>query len=186
MTVTTLGWPTHILTGALSQRELVDETVSHILQEYNLEQPPGDINSENIFDDPKLKPFKEQIVEPAFDEWLKNVGKSIYDYPNRSMRAWITGTGYDYTIMTHNHSGAHLSAVFYLFNDSPGRGGELVLFDPRANANRAYKSDWNDYFGPMKIRTPSYTFAVFPSFVYHQTTPFKGKLRLAIPVDLFI
>lgn len=181
-----IGWPTHILAGEITQQHIVDESVSHILQEYNLERPPGDINSENIFEDPALQMFKEQIVEPSFDKWLQNIGKSIYDYPNRSMRAWITGTGYDYNIMTHNHSGAHLSAVFYLFNDSPDAGGELVMFDPRANANRAYKADWTEYFSPIKLKTPSYTFAVFPSFVYHQTTPFKGKLRLAIPVDLFI
>lgn len=186
MNVLTLGWPTQIVTGMLTDKQLVDDTVSHILQEYNLEKPPGDINNDNIFKDPALKDFKEQLVEPAFDSWLQSIDKSIYDYPDRSMRAWITGTGFDYNIMTHNHSGAHLSAVFYLFNDAPDAGGELVMFDPRSNANRAYKADWADYFAPKRIKTPSYTYAVFPSFVYHQTTPFKGNLRLAIPVDLFL
>jgi hypothetical protein len=61
------------------------------------------------------------------------------------------------------------------------------LFDPKANANRGYKMNvWGEMFEPVRLKTPSYTFAVFPSFVYHQVTQYAGNMRIAIPVDLFI
>jgi hypothetical protein len=77
--------------------------------------------------------------------------------------------------------------VFYLLNEEADAGGDIIFLDPRSNANRSYKiNDWGKWFEPIRLKTPSYTFAVFPSFVYHQVTPYSGKLRIAIPVDLFV
>lgn len=179
-------WPTNLLTDIISDKNLVDQTVKYILENYDLNKAPGEINRENIFFDENFYEFKKQIVEPAFEVWLNSIGKSLSEYNSYSVRGWITGSKTDYSMLTHNHSGSHLSAVFYLFNDAPEAGGELVLFDPRANANRSYLPDWQDQFQPTTIKAMSYSYAVFPSFVYHQTTPFKGKMRIAIPVDLFL
>lgn len=184
----TEGWPSKILSGSIRQKDLVDQVVNHLLTNYDLERPPGDINDQNIFKDPFFEKFKKEVVIPAFDHWLRDSMNTSISSMNKdySMRAWITGVYNGYNIITHNHSGAHLSAVFYLFNDAPQSGGEIIFFDPRANANRGYKSEWNSYFSPFTMKVPSYTFAVFPSFIYHQTTPFGGNMRLAMPVDLFI
>jgi hypothetical protein len=90
-------------------------------------------------------------------------------------------------MINHNHSGAQLSAVFYLLNDNINAGGEIVFHDPRTNANRGYNSDvWGCLFEPMRLKPESNTFFVFPSFLYHQVTEFTGKLRIAIPVDLYV
>lgn len=184
----TEGWPSRILTGEIEDRQLVDQLVAHILTNYNLSSSSANVNTENLFSDPFFDEFKNKIVIPAFDYWLKNcLGISYNDVQTEIfMRAWITGAHNGYSIMSHNHSGAHLSAVFYLLNDAPEAGGEIVFFDPRGNANRGYKPHWNHFFAPERMTAPAYTFAVFPSFIYHQTTPFNGNIRLAVPVDLFI
>ena len=89
-------------------------------------------------------------------------------------------------MINHNHKGAHLSAVFYLFNSDPNKGGEIVFHDPRGNANRGYTGDyWKDFFSPLKLKVFSYKFVVFPSFLYHQITTYTGNLRVGIAVDLF-
>ena len=182
------GWPTNILSGEISNKELTDRVVEHLLINYDLEHPPGDINQQNLFKDSFFDEFKHEVIIPAFNIWLGQcLNSSVEELnPNYSMRAWITGVYNGYNIITHNHSGAHLSAVFYLLNDSPEAGGEIIFFDPRGNANRGYKAAWTNYFAPVTMQVPSYTFAVFPSFLYHQTTPFGGKMRLAMPVDLFL
>lgn len=184
----TSGWASPILTGSITERDTADSTITHVLTNYNLESPPGEINEHNVFDDSQFDEFLKKIVEPAFDEYLNKVmGKSLYDFPERSYRGWVTGTSPGYSMLTHNHSGSQLSAVFYLLNEESDSGGDIVFFDPRANANRSYKvNDWGKWFEPVRLKTPSYTYSVFPSFVYHQVTPYTGKLRIAIPVDLFV
>jgi hypothetical protein len=102
------------------------------------------------------------------------------------MTAWITGSHSGYAIKAHNHSCSQLTGVFYLLNDSPEDTGQLTVFDPRANANRAYNDDWSEYFKPIDIKAYSYTYVVLPSFLYHQVASFSGNMRMAIPVDLFV
>jgi hypothetical protein len=181
-------WASPILTSEIIDKATADATITHILSSYNLESPPGEINDHNIFDDDRFDAFLKNIVEPAFDEYLtQTLGKRLYDFEERSYRGWITGTTPGYNMLTHNHSGSQLSAVFYLLNEEADAGGDIVFLDPRSNANRSYKiNDWGKWFEPIRLKTPSYTFAVFPSFVYHQVTPYTGKLRIAIPVDLFV
>jgi hypothetical protein len=184
----THAWANPILTGNIERIDIVDELVTHILSNYDLEFPPGEINNHNVLTDGKFKPFLEQIVDPVFDEYLQKViGKCLTDFPNRDYRGWITGAKTGYNMLTHNHNGSQIAGVFYLYNEQVDNGGELVLFDPRSNANRSYKmNDWGDMFNPIRIKAEPNTFIVFPSFVYHQTTPYNGNLRIAVPVDLFI
>ncbi len=184
----TSGWPSQILVGEVSNTSLVDNVANYILSKYDLTQPSSEINRQDLFKDPFFNEFKQEVVVPAFNMWLQQcLGKTINEIDTETfMRAWITGAHNGYNIMSHNHSGAHLSAVFYLFNDSPETGGNIVFFDPRSNANRGYKPHWSHLFEPVTLKTTTYTFAVFPSFIYHPTTPFKGNIRLAMPVDLFI
>jgi hypothetical protein len=184
----TKGWPSPILIDTMENKNLVDETANYILKTYDLNLPPSENNKENIFDDKNLKEFKQEIVEPAFDSWFKQVrNQSIYDYRQRSYTSWITNFNNGYSMVTHNHNGSQLSAVFYLLNEESDFGGEIVFFDPRSNANRAYNNKmWKDFFEPLVLKVPSYTFAVFPSFIYHQVTNFRGKIRLAVPVDLYV
>lgn len=184
----TAGWPSPVLTGTIDEKQIVDDVVGHILTNYNLELPSGEINSRNILDDDFFEEFMEKIVEPVFDDYLTKVlGRRLSEFPEREYRAWIAGAYNGYNMLTHNHNGSQLAAVFYLLNEQPDHGGEIILFDPKFNANRSYKmKDWGKLFEPLRIKTPSYTYAVFPSFVYHQVTQYTGNMRIAIPVDLFL
>jgi hypothetical protein len=86
----------------------------------------------------------------------------------------------------HNHAGSPISSVFYLMNEEQQAGGELVLMDPRHNANRGYQEQFKPMFENQYYAPKSGEFTMFPGFVYHHTLPFKGKIRLAMPVDLFL
>jgi hypothetical protein len=185
--IITPGWPSQILVDTISNKEIADTLATHIFQTYDLNTPPGDFGKFNILDDPAFDQFTDRVVKPAFDLWLRKcLDKPLEQFTEYSMKAWITGVNNGYSMLNHNHSGAHLSSVFYLLNDNDNAGGEIIFFDPRHNANRSYKSEWSSYFEPYRLKTPSYTYAVFPSFVYHQVTEFKGSMRLAIPVDLYL
>ena len=85
----------------------------------------------------------------------------------------------------HNHSGSHLSAVFYLLCEEKN-GGNIVLHDPRTNANRGYIDEFQSMFEKIKFTPSSGDVLIFPSFLYHNVETFNGKMRLAMPVDLTI
>jgi hypothetical protein len=86
----------------------------------------------------------------------------------------------------HNHSGSYLSAVFYLLCEENDKGGEIVLQDPRFNANRGYKEEYNNWFNNEIMTPKTGQFIIFPSFLYHTVKTFYGKIRLAMPVDLIL
>lgn len=184
----TTGWPSPILIGEMEDKVVADNTAQYILENYDYRNSPSEVEKKNILEDKNLSEFKTKIVDPCFDQWLKQVrNKSLDDFQKRSYTSWITGSNEGYSMLAHNHNGAQLSAVFYLINTDVDKGGEIVFYDPRGNANRSYKNaDWGDFFEPLRVKVPSYTFAIFPSFIFHQVTTFRGHLRLAIPVDLYV
>jgi hypothetical protein len=94
--------------------------------------------------------------------------------------------GSSYTMPLHNHSGAQVSAVFYLLCEEKNAGGELLISDPRFNANRGYPNKMKDSFNLEIYKPKSGEVVVMPGFLHHQVATFNGKLRLAMPVDLYI
>ena len=182
-------WPTNVLTGEIENKNLVDSISQHILQNYNLENMGiSDLSNRNIFEEDNFfDDFKKEIVIPCFEKWLKNVlNISLKDFKTNSMKAWFSGSQIGYNMVNHNHSNACLSAVFYFLIEG-NKNGDVFFFDPRTNANRGYENAvWSDLFKPFVLTPKSYSFVVFPSFLYHQVTPFNGNIRLAIPVDLYL
>lgn len=182
-------WPTNVLTGDIKNIKLIDNLSQHILQNYDLNNlKVSDLSDRNIFlEDDYFNDFKENIVQPCFDDWLKEILKvSLYDFKTFFLKAWFAGSQVGYNMVNHNHSNASLSAVFYLIIEG-NKNGDVYFFDPRTNANRGYKDDlWNNLFYPFVLKPKSYSFVIFPSFLYHQVTPFNGNIRLAIPVDLYL
>jgi uncharacterized protein YvpB len=182
-------WPTNILIGNIKNVDLVDSISQHILQNYNLENMEiSDLSDRNIFkEDSYFDDFKKNVVEPCFDDWIKQILKSsLYDFKNFHLKAWFSGSQIGYNMVNHNHANASLSAVFYLIIEG-NKNGDVFFFDPRTNANRGYKEEpWDKLFQPFIFEPKSYSFVVFPSFLYHQVTPFNGNIRLAIPVDLYL
>lgn len=182
-------WPTKIYKG-LMEGEVFEKALNHILMNEDLENPKGEFQSYDILNDgpQEMQEFRDKIVYPAFEEYVQSLGLDVdlNGYEDSRLRSWITGTKYGYMIPAHNHSGAHFSAIFYLVCTEQDKGGELVLIDPRANANRGFKNEFKPLFANELFSPKSGEFLIFPSFVYHHTNVFFGNTRLAMPVDLFL
>jgi hypothetical protein len=180
-------WHTPIYLGKIENNELLTEVCQEILSCYNFEAPPSDISNSDILetDSAILKRFKNEVVMPAFSNYLKNEFNLNLDNHKCWTRSWLAGPKSGYQINVHNHSGSPFVAVFYLLCDDHS-GGSLTMMDPRGNANRGYETPIKETFA-NKIYSPvSGEFVIMPGYVYHTTDTFLGHMRLAMPVDLFI
>jgi hypothetical protein len=182
-------WPTKVLYDSVGNRELLNNVVQEIISTYDLSAPPSDFNNNGLFEDCGifLNQFKEEIVIPAFEKYLREAhDSSLSEYKRYNLKSWITGSGHGYNMLYHNHSGAAFSAVFYLLAEDAQKGGDIVFSDPRHNANRGYDSKLKTEFENV-FHTPSTgDIVIFPSFLYHYVNPYYSNLRIAMPVDLFL
>ncbi len=173
-------WPTPVLK---TKFETPSGVIEHLLTEYgDANKKSANVSGDNLFDDLELVEFRQNIVVPVFKQYCNpyfDLDKKDYD-----LRAWLTGYGTGYAMPKHNHSGSHLSAVFYLLVDK--KGGELILHDPRTNANRGYKDEFNNMFEMERFNPETNDVIMFPSFLYHNVETYTGSLRLAMPVDLIL
>jgi|TARA_B110000977_G_scaffold30323_1_gene39799 hypothetical protein len=177
-------WPTHVGKGKFDTTGLVE----HVFTSYDMHNPPSDIANANILDDGSeaMTNFRG-IIYDKFNDYLTSViGKRIEDFSNYEMKGWITGHGKDYQMTIHNHSGAHLSAVFYVLAEDQENGGDIVFSDPRTNANRGYDDWFNPLFDRKSVTPKSGDFMIFPSFTYHHVNPYYSSLRICVPVDLYL
>tara|TARA_B110000977_G_scaffold29766_2_gene38788 strand:- start:1331 stop:1897 length:567 start_codon:yes stop_codon:yes gene_type:complete len=177
-------WPTMFGSGKFE----VDGLVEHIFTNYDLHDLDAEVDGCNIFDDDSdvMHAFKE-LVYDHFNSYLKEtINKEISDWNNHEMKGWITGHGKDYSMTIHNHSGAHLSAVFYVMAEDQNSGGDIVFSDPRSNANRGYDSEFEPMFERFKHTPQTGDYLIFPSFTYHHVNPYYSSLRIAIPIDLYL
>jgi hypothetical protein len=181
-------WPTTVLLEQIEDTELLFQVTQELMQTINFHTPPNDFQQYDILKDAGgvVETFKQKVVVPTFNRYLENTIGTGLDSYQYGFKSWITGTGQGYYIPVHNHSGAHLSAVFYLFCEENDSGGEISLVDPRTNANRGYDSNFKQLFTDKTYNPKTGDVLVFPSYVYHYTHPFRGKIRLAMPVDLFL
>ncbi len=180
-------WPTNIFIGDI-ENTILEKICQAIFEEVNLNDLPNNPEKFNILEEGStiFQQFTDEVIWPAFGNYLKNYNINITDFPQRKLQGWITEVYSGYNMTVHNHNGSAFSAVFYLLCDSNGKGGELLLQDSRINANRGYKSQFKSWFENKVYKPKSGEFIIFPSHVYHQTTPFSGSIRLAMPVDLFL
>lgn len=180
-------WPTIAYLGEIDTGTL-ESVCQTIFSEIDLEHPVSDFQGFDILQDGSdvLQHFRNYVVWPAFAHYLKHIGIDLQEFPDRRLRSWITGVYKGYMIPAHNHSGASVSAVFYLLCEEQDKGGELILMDSRVNANRGYKDQFKPLFENHTYLPRTGEFLLFPSHVYHHTVPFNGSMRLAMPVDLFL
>lgn len=166
------------LTNALIVNPIFSDARSGKLGEINL----LDLNI------PEVDLWIQKEVYPAFDSYIKEIiGKSISDFSNYKFKAWITGVRGNYHLMLHNHSCSNISGTFYLLCEDQDQDGELVFCDPRGNANRGYNNDiWQQEFNYTRISPKTGDIYIFPSFLYHFVIPSSSKLRICVPVDLFL
>jgi hypothetical protein len=182
-------WATAVRLSKIKNTSLLEDLTQEILTSSYMKNPPSDFQEFDILKETSniSRQFLKDEVTLAFQEYLNEVlGVDLKQYHGYELRSWLAGTGNGYMIPTHNHSGASLSAVFYLLTDDTGKGGELELIDPRSNANRGYDRNFKKLFEKQVLTPKTGDVIVFPSFVYHYTLPFTGSIRLAIPVDLLL
>jgi hypothetical protein len=181
-------WPTTVYLGNMSNAALLNQVRDALLLETNLSNAANSFQSFDVLEDgPEiLQKFRTDIVWPAFDAYLKQLGVDLSEFPDRRIKSWMTGVYNGYMIPAHNHSGASVSAVFYLMCEEQNKGGELILLDSRTNANRGYRNQFKHWFENQTYCPKTGEYLMFPSHVYHHTIPFTGSIRLAMPVDLFL
>lgn len=176
-------WPTMFGSGKFEINGLIE----HILTNYDLSNLASEVDS-NIFDDNSevMQKFKNEAYN-CFDTYLlETTGKRISDYHSHEIKGWITGHGKDYSMTIHNHSGAHLSGVFYVMAEDKSSGGDIVFSDPRSNANRGYDEWFDPMFKHVRHTPETGDYMIFPSFTYHHVNPYYSSLRVCIPVDLYL
>lgn len=180
-------WTTIILKDVILDKKLLDDITNYTLIKYGQDNKvSADITNLNLFDDKYYDKFKNTVVLPSFQKYLtENVGTDLSNKKYK-LRAWLTGYGVSYSMPKHNHSGSHLSAVFYLLSEDNHLGGSLVINDPRFNANRGYTPDFKKWFEKIIFQPKTGDILIFPSFTYHSVDTYYGKLRLAMPVDLIL
>jgi hypothetical protein len=80
----------------------------------------------------------------------------------------------------HDHTGSMAFGVFYTESvDNEKDGGQLVLRDPSFNSNKGFSVS-NRY----PIETKKNRMIIGPSHVWHEVTPYKGKERTSIVLNL--
>lgn len=80
----------------------------------------------------------------------------------------------------HDHAGAIAFGVFYLESvDNEEEGGQLILRDPSFNSNKGYSMP-----NTFPITTKKNRMIIGPAHVWHEVTPFKGKERTSIVLNL--
>lgn len=180
-------WSTQVLYKKFSDTSLLAELINFAITNKSLSANSEVFGRKGIlnFNDPLIEKFKNSEIVPAVQDYLKIHNVDIGNY-EMMFKGWITGSSNYYSAGYHNHSGAALSSVFYICCEEKDAGGEIIFHDPRTNANRGYIENFNHLFKPVEFVPQTGDILVFPSFLYHQVNTYFSKLRLAIPVDMFL
>ena len=122
-----------------------------------------------VFNDGYKKPVER------YKDFLKEHFNLDLENFNYEIREWETTPGSGYWLAPHNHGHSHFTAIHYSYVS--GEGGELILHDPRANANRGFPQEFGSAFAPYIIKPETGMTAIFPSYIYHTVAPFRGMIR---------
>jgi len=110
-----------------------------------------------------------------YDDYLKkyfNQNLKSFEY---DINEWETTPDSGYWLPTHNHGHSQFTIVRYV--DVDGFGGELIIQDPRPNANRNWPGELGNQFAPLVVEPKTGMTVIFPSFCYHLAAPFRGRIR---------
>jgi hypothetical protein len=183
-------YPTNVMTGSFADYQQLPDIMNELLIKSPLLGASNKpIDMDNLFDNidalPELASFRDQVITPAFEKYLKHYHNlSLQDFRSYKFRSWISSNDVSY----HNHTSSHFSAVFYVYVDDANSGGRLELYDPRGNASRGYPAldKLTKQFARTDFQPETGKFIIFPSFLYHQVGDYLGNLRISLPVDLFL
>ena len=175
-------WATPIYKTSISQEDF-DSLVNTLMLIENVHRPQAEFDHDSLTE--KI-PLLKKLAYEKYNEFFNvmfNTNLDKYDY---AFKSWLTGSTGNYYMDLHNHTGVPFVAVFYALAEEQDKGGELMIYDPRGNANRGFNTDFKDMFAPIEFLPKTGDVIIMPGFLYHSVRPFQSSLRLAIPVDLFI
>lgn len=179
-----LLWPTPLYKTTIDQ-EFCGELLNELFTQNVFEQCANGEDNILDIDTPIIGKF-HGIVENCFSDYFEAVlGMNLEDY-ERGYKSWITGKPGMYNMQHHNHSGSPFVSVFYIFAREEDVGGEIVLNDPRVNANRGYLPEFQDSFKSLSHKPVTGDVLIFPGYLYHSVNPFMSDMRVAVPVDLLL
>jgi len=175
-------WSTPIYRTKISSDQC-EELVQEVLLNTNVMKPQAEYDGGLLTN--KIPLLKDLAIE-KYSEFFKEVFNSDLNDMSYQFSSWLTGSCNGYSMNIHNHAGAQFAAVFYVLAEEVDKGGELVAYDPRANANRGYFGKTAEMFNPIEYTPQTGEVIIMPGFVYHSVKTYQSNLRLAIPVDIFI
>ena len=120
--------------------------------------------------------------EERYRHFLKKYYKLNLDDFKYEIWGWETTPTSGYWMRPHNHGHSQFTSIYYKFYS--GDGGELILNDPRTNANRGFPMEFTDEFKPVIIKPESGLTVTFPSYIYHTAAPFTGIVREAYVTEI--
>ena len=175
------SWATPIYKTSITQDECTS-LLNEVMKTENIVKPQSDFSDGSLTD---RIPLLKTLADVKYTEFFKEaLGMDLNDF-EYDFKSWLTGSTNGYNMDIHNHSGAPFAAVFYLLAEEQDQGGELVMYDPRTNANRGFHSKFKHFFSPIEYTPTTGDVLIMPGYVYHSVRQFYSSLRMAVPVDIF-
>ena len=175
-------WATPIYKTSITKDEC-STLVNQIMETENISTPQSDFSEGSLTD---RIPLLKTLAEIKYTEFFRDALEMDLEDFSYDLKSWLTGSTNGYNMDIHNHSGAQFAAVFYLLAEEQDQGGELVIHDPRNNANRGFGSKFKHFFNPIEHTPSTGDVLIMPGYVYHSVRPYHSSLRMAVPVDIFI
>lgn len=169
-------WPTTISKFKWNDEYCLGNVVNDIILKFP--DGIGDDEKPDIDEYPELEPA-HQFITNCLDQLLS---EQFPKQKNFSFNWWVHVYREGATHHIHNHLGSQFTGILYLA--TPPKGGELVLHDPRGNANRGFNNNLNHMFAPKVITPEAGELYVFPSFVWHNVETVKD-MRICMPFDVW-
>ena len=174
-------WATPIYKTSITSDEC-STLVNEIMAGENIAAPQSDYDFSALTE---RVPLLKTIAQQKYTEYFKEVLDLDLENFDYHLKSWLTGSMGGYSMDLHNHSGAPFVSVIYLLAEEQDQGGQLVMQDPRTNANRGFATELQYLFSSIEHTPQSGDVLIFPGYVYHSVRQFNSTLRLAVPVDIF-
>lgn len=174
-------WPSVLYYDTVKDKTLLDsvctELLSSMSESINRTPPnhPITFDCSNILDLNLdiVHTFKQQVITPAFECYLQTVyGKSLDNY-DVTYKSWLAKYRDGRHMPTHLHPDSQISAVIYLMAEEMDKGGAIEFTDCCTLDKIVHQPVTGDII-------------IFPSYLKHNITAYHGKMRIAMPVDLFL
>jgi len=179
-------WATPVYRKNINDPELVNRLINEILCD-----PDATSNNACLLSSQKVSKLIEEN-DGLFSEVVKHLSKATDDF----FKEVFGVTNVKYIIESfylthkqggnvkyHNHPGSSLTGILYLNVPS----GDLVLVDPRTNANRGIMREIinTGHFSPVVLTPEAGEIIMFPSYVHHYAFPnVYQEPRIVLPFDV--